>query len=102
MLRFSEYLDKAFPKKIKESSGNSIEEDMLAISDSPGFIPVNPESPGQIMQTPQSISGGMDTFALAGPQRKTTRKKKGAKKKVKTPTGVESRVASFKDFMQRP
>lgn len=83
------------------TSGGKVREDMLSITDSPGFIAVNPEAPGQMMQTPDSIAGGMDTFALAGPQRKAPAKKKKGKKKSKKPTEVENRVSSFADFMQR-
>ena len=91
--------NKIDPEKKGVGLRGGVEEDMLSITDSPGFIPVNPESPGQIMQTPDSIAGGMDVFSLAGPQRKVAKKK--SKKKAKKPTQVESRVSSFKEFMQR-
>jgi hypothetical protein len=84
------------------SSGGKVKEDMLSISDSPGFVAVNPEAPGQMMQTPNSIAGGMDTFALAGPQRKvSSSKKKKGKSKAKKPAEIQNKVASFADFMQR-
>jgi hypothetical protein len=82
----------------ESSSGGKVKEDMLSVTDSPGFVAVNPEAPGQSMQTPDSIAGGMDIFSLAGPQRKI--KKKSTKKKAKKQPKVTSRVSSFSDFMQ--
>lgn len=82
----------------ESSSGGKVKEDMLSVTDSPGFVAVNPEAPGQVMQTPDSLAGGMDIFSLAGPQRKI--KKKTTKKKAKKKIEVNSRVSSFSDFMQ--
>jgi hypothetical protein len=71
-----------------------IKEDMLAVSDAPGFTPVNPEAPGQAMQTPdQMVPNNMDTLALAGPGKKA---KKKEEKKL-----VGSRVMSFSEFLDR-
>jgi len=78
-----------------------IKEDMVGLGDAGGAI-VNPESPGQTMQTPGSLAGDMDTLSLLGPGRKLTTKKATKKKKKKsTKPVVNSRVSSFSDFMQR-
>lgn len=97
---YAEVTKKVGLGKSDDASGGKIKEDMLSVSDSPGFVAVNPESPGQIMQTPDSLAGVMDTFALAGPQRKIKKKSK-AKKKAKAQDGITSKVSSFLDFMQR-
>jgi hypothetical protein len=97
-MNFSKYLSKEInPKNKGVTSDKNVEEDMLSITDSPGFIAVNPEAPGQIMQTPDSVAGGMDTMSLAGPQKKV----KGKKAKKKKAPQVDNRVVSFADFMQK-
>jgi hypothetical protein len=72
-----------------------VKEDMLSVTDAPGFIPVNPEAPGQLMQTPDSmVPNNMDALALAGP---------GKKKKKKTepqPQPTSQRVMNFSDFLK--
>ena len=73
----------------------SLKEDMLAMTDAPGYVAVNPESPGQVLQTPDSIATGMDTFALAGPGRKKSSK---GKKKAK-PIAPSNKVMTFSDFL---
>lgn len=72
--------------------GNKVKEDMISTTDATGFAPVNPEAPGQTMQTPDSMAGTMDTFSLLGPG-----KKKGAKKKD---THAGSKVLTFSDFIK--
>ena len=72
-----------------------LREDMLAMTDAPGYVAVNPEAPGQVMQTPDSLATGMDTFALAGPGRKKSKK---GKKKEK-PIIPSNRVMTFSDFL---
>lgn len=89
-------IDKTFSSK-KEGK---LKEDMLSVADSPGFVAVNPESPGQIMQTPGSLAGGMDTLSLLGPGKKTGTKKKKKKDSAKKATSTNS-VPSFSDFIQR-
>lgn len=95
---YAKMIDKTFSDK-KEGK---LKEDMLSVADSPGFVAVNPESPGQIMQTPDSLAGGMDTFSLLGPGKKVSTKKKKSKTKQKTkgPT-LSNTVANFADFVQR-
>jgi hypothetical protein len=68
---------------------------MLAMTDAPGYVAVNPESPGQVLQTPDSIATGMDTFALAGPGRK----KSGKGKKKTEPIAPSNKVMTFSDFL---
>jgi len=86
---------------VPSSNKKHIKEDMVGLGDAGGAI-VNPESPGQTMQTPGSLAGDMDTFSLLGPGRKLTPKKATKKKKKKsTKPVVNSRVSSFSDFMQR-
>lgn len=68
-----------------------VKEDMIAATDATGYAPVNPEAPGQFMQTPNSMAGTMDTFSLLGPGKKT-----GPKKKSKT---AGSKVLTFADFI---
>lgn len=102
-MNFLEYLNNEYLKKgVAEGTGKSqikdlsqVKEDMLGPADSSGTIIVNPESPGQIMQTPDSIVTGMDTMSLAGPGKK---KRSSKKKKSK---GSPDRVGSFLDFVSR-
>jgi hypothetical protein len=68
-----------------------VKEDMIATTDATGYAPVNPEAPGQFMQTPNSMAGTMDTFSLLGPGKKSE-----AKKKSKT---AGSKVLTFADFI---
>jgi hypothetical protein len=71
-----------------------IKEDMVAPLPSSGMIQVNPESPGTPFQTPATLPDNtMDTFALAGPQKKT----KGEKK---TKAISSAKIMSFKQFMK--
>jgi hypothetical protein len=88
----------AINKTFSSKKEGKLREDMLSVADSPGFVAVNPESPGQIMQTPGSLAGGMDTFSLLGPGKKTGAKKKKSKAKKTKPTNS---VPSFADFIQR-
>ena len=79
-----------------------VKEDMLSLGDAPGVVVVNPESPGQVMQTPDSLPGNnMDIFSLAGPGKKITSTKKSKKKSKKKAAKVNHIVSSFSDFMQR-
>lgn len=74
--------------EIKES----VSEDMIAPMDSGG------SQPGLIFDTPQSVPGGMDTFAKLGPGgtgKKPRRKKKKKKKTVKK----SSAIITFDDFI---
>jgi len=80
---------KVFPNKDKKA----VKEDMLSLGDASGATVVNPEAPGQTHQTPDSmVPNNMDIFALAGPGKKKTKKKK---------KDTSNQVASFSDFMQR-
>lgn len=105
-MNFSEYLKQEHGKYNESNDGvNSqmspiakIKEDMLGPADSSGTIIVNPEVPGQIMQTPNSLVTGMDTFALAGPGKKKKTKSKKTKKKE---SHSSNRVGSFLDFVSR-
>jgi hypothetical protein len=100
-MNFSEYLKyrnrQIGLSEMQESSQinniDDLKEDMLGPADSSGTIVVNPEVPGQIMQTPASLATGMDTFSLAGPGKK--KKSKSKKKK----TVEHNKVGSFSDFM---
>ena len=76
----------------KEKGG--VKEDMISVADAPGFVAVNPEQPGQLMQTPDSLVSDMDILSLAGPQRPI---KKSKKKKSKKSNSVKT----FSDFMGR-
>jgi len=88
----------AVSKLVPSTEKSKVKEDMLSVTDSPGFIPVNPESPGQIMQTPDSLVTGMDTFALAGPGKKSKPKKK--KEEKKKDIASPNKISSFSDFMK--
>jgi hypothetical protein len=80
---------KVFPNKDKKA----VKEDMLSLGDASGATVVNPEAPGQTHQTPDSmVPNNMDIFALAGPGKKKSKKKK---------KDTSNQVASFSDFMQR-
>lgn len=81
---------------VSGSRDTEVKEDMIAVSDSPGFIPVNPESPGQIMQTPDALPADMDMFALAGPGKKI----KGKSKKKETAVTPGGKVSNFSDFIK--
>lgn len=92
-------------KEIKESKlgspevAKSLEEDMLAVADSPSFQPVNPEQPGQV---PSQMPTDMDIFALAGPGKKQESKPKKKKKEEKKSMmkAGPARISNFKDFMK--
>lgn len=75
----------------QEEKKGRVKEDMISVTDSSGFAPVNPEAPGQVMQTPNSMAGTMDTFSLLGPGKKTSAKKS------KT---AGSKVLTFADFIK--
>jgi|LakMenEpi03Aug12_release.lakeMendotaPanAssembly.Ray.scaffolds.fasta_scaffold00580_54 hypothetical protein len=93
---YSEKVAKLVPGKA------AVKEDMLSLGDAPGVVVVNPESPGQVMQTPDSLPGNnMDIFSLAGPGKKITSTKKSKKKSKKKEAKVNHIVSSFSDFMQR-
>lgn len=70
----------------------SVSEDMIAPMDSGG------SQPGVLFDTPQSVPGGMDTFAKLGPggTGKKPRRKKGKKKKT---VKKSSAIRSFDDFI---
>lgn len=71
-----------------------VKEDMLSISDASGLVPINPEAPGQTMQTPDSmVPNNMDVMALAGPGKKKKRKKEEAESSQK--------VMTFSEFVGR-
>ena len=93
---YSEKVAKLVPGKA------AVKEDMLSLGDAPGVVVVNPESPGQVMQTPDSLPGNnMDIFSLAGPGKKITSTGKSKKKSKKKAAKVNHIVSSFSDFMQR-
>jgi hypothetical protein len=81
---------------VSGSSNTEVKEDMIGVADSPGFIPVNPESPGQIMQTPDALPADMDIFALAGPGKKS----KGKSKKKEAAVTPGGKVSNFSDFLK--
>jgi hypothetical protein len=69
----------------------SVSEDMLMPMDGPG-------QPGLLYDTPQSVPGGMDTFAKLGPGKKIKPKKKKKKKKtIKSSSGI----LTFDDFINK-
>lgn len=78
-----------------------IEEDMLATADSPLF------TPSPMHQVPATASPGnnMDTLALAGPGKTTSKSssKKDSKKKSKkeATTFPSNKVMTFQDFMDK-
>ena len=93
---YSEKVAKLVPAK------GAVKEDMLSLGDAPGVVTVNPEAPGQALQTPDSLPGNnMDIFALAGPGRKITKPSKSKKKSKKKASKVTNTVSSFSEFMQR-
>lgn len=76
-------------KKTASALNLELKEDMVAPMDS------GPSSPGVSFDVPQSVPGGMDTFALLGPGgtgKKPRKKKKKSRKK-------SSGIASFGDFI---
>lgn len=85
-------------KRVKETfarpESKGLKEDMLA-------MPIQPATePGQLLQTPDSVPIGMDTFALLGPGgtgKKSTKKKKKPMKTIPQRGGV----MSFSDFLNR-
>ena len=69
----------------------SVSEDMLMPMD-------GPSQPGLLYDTPQSVPGGMDTFAKLGPGKNVKPKKKKKKKKtIKSSSGI----LSFDDFINK-
>jgi hypothetical protein len=85
-------------KKVKDTFSKpekgTVREDMLG-------APIQPMTePGQLLQTPDSIPSGMDTFALLGPGgtgKKPSKKKKKPMKVLPKKGGV----MSFNDFLKR-
>ena len=72
--------------KVKES----LSEDML--------MPTSgPNQPGLIFDTPQSVAGGMDTFAKLGPGKK----KKSKRKKKKKKNISLNAIMTFDDFINK-
>ena len=76
---------------------SKVKEDMLAPVGMAGAPLMNPETPGQFMQTPDSatVPNNMDILSLAGPGKKTKKKKKKQEE-----TKSSTRVSSFAEFMQ--
>ena len=76
-----------------------IQEDMLAISDSPGLELTNPESPGSYFQNPGTMpQPNMDKLSLSKTNNSKTKKKKSSKIKGKK---ALNRVLTFKDFISK-
>ena len=73
----------------KTGRERTLREDMLSISDA-GAPTINPETPGQTHQVPGTLPTGTDPLFLAGPGKKTSKKKKTIGKKV----------LSFGDFLK--
>jgi len=73
----------------KTGRERTLREDMLSISDA-GAPTINPEAPGQTHQVPGTLPTGTDPLFLAGPGKKTSKKKKTIGKKV----------LSFGDFLK--
>ena len=72
-----------------------IKEDMVAPLPSSGMMQVNPESPGTPFQTPATLPDNtMDTFALAGPQKKKDKDEK------KVEATASAKIMNFKQFMK--
>jgi len=83
-------------KKIKDtfSKPDAVKEDMLG-------MPIQPMTePGQLLQTPDSVPSGMDTFALLGPGG-TGKNKKTKKKKPMKAHLSNNKVMSFDSFLKR-
>lgn len=95
--------DKEVTSKLPGKKEKGVKEDMISMADSPGAMVVNPEAPGQSLQTPHSLPGNnMDTFSLAGPlQKPWAKSKKKKKSKKSSDTKLTNRVSSFSDFMKR-
>ncbi len=92
--------DKMISKLPGVKKDDKLKEDMLSPMDAPGYVAVNPESPGQFMQTPNTLPGNnMDMFSLAGPGKTKSKKKKKLSKS--TPSIQSNRVISFSDFLNR-
>jgi len=70
----------------------SVSEDMIAPMDSGG------SQPGLLFDTPQSVPGGMDTFAKLGPGGTGRKPRKKKKKKSKKKS---SAIISFDDFINK-
>ncbi len=89
--------DEMFGKK------EAVKEDMLSPMDSPSATMTPLEGPGQIFQTPNSMSTDMDMMSLAGPMgggvkpRKTKKKKKSKSNKSKRGYGS---VLDFQSFLK--
>ena len=73
----------------KTGRERTLREDMLSISDA-GAPTINPETPGQTHQVPDTLPTGTDPLFLAGPGKKASKKKKTIGKKV----------LSFGDFLK--
>jgi hypothetical protein len=89
--------DKGISKLSPGKNNQKIKEDMLSVADSPGAVLVNPEAPGQFMQTPNSIPADMDKLALISP----IKKKKSEENKKSEKEVHSNKIKSFSDFIGR-
>ena len=85
---YQEQADKVIPVTTEKGK---LKEDMLSASDSPNFVPMNLNTPGQTLQTPGSVVGDMDVMALSGYNKRTKPRKKAKSK---------NRVKTFSDFLK--
>jgi hypothetical protein len=92
---YEEKIEKPVSKFAYGKDKAGVKEDMLSVADASGHVPINPEAPGQMMQTPAvMVPNNMDKMALAGPGKK----KKGKKESVVVPG---SKVMNFSEFLSR-
>jgi hypothetical protein len=92
---YEEKIEKPVSKFAYGKDKAGVKEDMLSVADASGHVPINPEAPGQMMQTPAAmVPNNMDKMALAGPGKK----KKGKKESAVVPG---SKVMNFSEFLSR-
>lgn len=87
---------KDYIKTFENLEDSEVKEDMLVPMDSGGA-----SQPGTLFDTPQSLAGGMDTFAKLGPGKPKKKRSRKGRKKKKGSKKSSPVIISFGDFINK-